>query len=154
MYSPTPLPVARARVTPSSDAEPGGLESSLLQLVHDHHQSSLRLRELTGESPKSPFSGPKFLFVFLSKSIRFLRFWWNSTEKKKKEAIRNAARVSDLLVEAVNGGVQDCFVNEKCIELEIRALAATITRFMKQTDQWLAATHAINTAVKVLPFFL
>ncbi|EXB28406.1 hypothetical protein L484_002214 [Morus notabilis] len=121
MYSPTPLPVARARVTPSSDAEPGGLESSLLQLVHDHHQSSLRLRELT--------------------------------EKKKKEAIRNAARVSDLLVEAVNGGVQEFFVNEKCIELEIRALAATITRFMKQTDQWLAATHAINTAVKEIGDF-
>lgn len=74
MYSPTPLPVARARVTPSSDAEPGGLESSLLQLVHDHHQSSLRLRELTGESPKSPFSGPKFLFVFFQNQLGFWDF--------------------------------------------------------------------------------
>lgn len=72
------------------------------------------------------------------------------TEKSKKDAIRNAERVSDLLVDAVNGGVQECFINEKRIELEIRALAATITRFMKQTDQWLAATHTINTAVKVL----
>jgi hypothetical protein len=45
--------------------------------------------------------------------------------------------------------VQGAFINEKRIELEIRALAVTIARFMKQTDQWLAATHAINTAVKV-----
>jgi hypothetical protein len=52
-------------------------------------------------------------------------------------------------VDAVNGGVQGAFINEKRIELEIRALAVTIARFMKQTDQWLAATHAINTAVKV-----
>lgn len=56
----------------------------------------------------------------------------------------------DLLVDAVNGGVQGAFINEKRIELEIRALTATIARFMKQTDQWLvgvAPTHAINTAV-------
>lgn len=71
-------------------------------------------------------------------------------EKAKKDAMRKAERVSDLLVEAVNGGVQDSFVNQKRIEHEIRALAVTITRFMKQTDQWLAATHSLNTALKVL----
>ena len=70
-------------------------------------------------------------------------------EKAKKDAIQKAVRVSDLLVDAVNGGVQESFINEKRIEYEIRALAATITRFMKQTDQWLTATHALNTAVKV-----
>lgn len=70
-------------------------------------------------------------------------------EKSKKEAIKSASRVSDLLVEAVNGGVEECFVNEKRIEVEIRALKSTITRFAKQTDQWLASTHAINNAIKV-----
>lgn len=58
-------------------------------------------------------------------------------------------RVSDLLVNAVNGGVQEVFINEKRIEMEIRSLTATIMRFSKQTDQWLAASHAINSAVKV-----
>lgn len=58
-------------------------------------------------------------------------------------------RVSDHLVDAVNGGVQESFINEKRIELEIRALMATIMRFGKQTDQWLAASHAVNTAIKV-----
>jgi hypothetical protein len=57
-----------------------------------------------------------------------------------------------LLVEAVNGGVQDSFIYQKRIELEIRALANTITRFTKQTDQWLNATHSLNTALKVLSF--
>ncbi|TKY56584.1 Biogenesis of lysosome-related organelles complex 1 subunit 1 [Spatholobus suberectus] len=74
-------------------------------------------------------------------------------EKAKKDAIRKAERVSDLLVDAVNGGVQDLFINQKRIELEIRTLAATITRFMKQTDQWLAATHSLNTALKEIGDF-
>ncbi|XP_048323704.2 biogenesis of lysosome-related organelles complex 1 subunit 1 isoform X1 [Ziziphus jujuba] len=121
MYPGTPITAARARVPSSSEAEPGGLEASLLELFHDHQNSSLRLRELT--------------------------------ENSKKEAIRKASRVSDLLVDAVNGGVQECFIIEKRIELEIRVLAASIARFMKQTDQWLTATHAINTAVKEIGDF-
>lgn len=52
----------------------------------------------------------------------------------------------------MNGGVQEAFVNQKRIELEIRALTETIARFGKQTDQWLAASHAINTSVKVVVF--
>ncbi|CAI8585962.1 unnamed protein product [Vicia faba] len=77
----------------------------------------------------------------------------NQTEKSKKDAIRKAVRVSDLLVEAVNGGVQDSFIYQKRIELEIRALAATITRFTKQTDQWLNATHSLNTSIKEIGDF-
>lgn len=86
----------------------------------------------------SPSPSPLSYFLFLIK-----------LEKAKKEAIRAAMRVSDLLVNAVNGGVQEVFINEKRIEMEIRSLAATIMRFSKQTDQWLAASHAINSAVKV-----
>jgi hypothetical protein len=101
--------------------ELGGLESSLIQLINDHHHQSLSLRE--------------------------------QTEKAKKEAIRSAVRVSDLFVNAVNGGVQESFVNEKRIELEIRALASTVMRFAKLTDQWLAASHSINTAIKEIGDF-
>ncbi|CAN8285393.1 unnamed protein product [Cochlearia groenlandica] len=75
------------------------------------------------------------------------------TERLRKEAIRHAARTADLLVKAVNGGVEDCFVNEKRIETEIRNLAVTVARFGKQTDQWLAATHAVNNAVKEIGDF-
>ncbi|KAK2430516.1 biogenesis of lysosome-related organelles complex 1 subunit [Trifolium repens] len=77
----------------------------------------------------------------------------NQSEKSKKDAIKKAERVSDLLVEAVNGGVQDSFIYQKRIELEIRALANTITRFTKQTDQWLNATHSLNTALKEIGDF-
>ncbi|XP_051131020.1 biogenesis of lysosome-related organelles complex 1 subunit 1 [Andrographis paniculata] len=75
------------------------------------------------------------------------------TDKAKQEAVRKAMRVSDLLVNAVNGGVQEIFINEKRIEMEIRALARTIARFSKQTEQWHAASHAINTAIKEIGDF-
>ncbi|VFQ94143.1 unnamed protein product [Cuscuta campestris] len=75
------------------------------------------------------------------------------TEESKKDAVRSASRVADLLVDAVNGGVQEAYVIEKRIEMEIRALAAAIARFGKQTDQWLAASHAINTAIKEIGDF-
>uniref|UniRef100_A0A7N0THG7 Biogenesis of lysosome-related organelles complex 1 subunit 1 n=1 Tax=Kalanchoe fedtschenkoi TaxID=63787 RepID=A0A7N0THG7_KALFE len=116
MYSPQ-RPLARPRATfDAAGSNPGDLEESMLRLIHEHNQSSLKLRD--------------------------------STEKAKKKSIRSAARVSELLVDTVNGGVQEAFVNEKRIEMEIRALTETIVRFGKQTDQWLAATHAINTAIK------
>nr|GEX89779.1 biogenesis of lysosome-related organelles complex 1 subunit 1 [Tanacetum cinerariifolium] len=75
------------------------------------------------------------------------------TDKYKKEAVKSAYKVSDLLVEAVNGGVEECYVNEKRIEVEIRALKSTVTRFGKNIDQWLVSTHAINSAVKEIGDF-
>ncbi|KAJ4971653.1 hypothetical protein NE237_004752 [Protea cynaroides] len=99
----------------------GGLESSLIQLIHDHHQSSLRLQE--------------------------------QTEKAKRDAIRNGTRVADLLMDIVNGGVEESFINEKRIELEIRSFISTAMRYSKQTDQWLAATHAVNSALKEIGDF-
>uniref|UniRef100_A0A0E0J9K7 Biogenesis of lysosome-related organelles complex 1 subunit 1 n=1 Tax=Oryza nivara TaxID=4536 RepID=A0A0E0J9K7_ORYNI len=64
--------------------------------------------------------------------------------RAKMDAVRSAARVADLLVATVDGGVQELYINEKRIELEARALLATIAWYRKQTDQWLAATNAIN----------
>ncbi|KAL6216993.1 hypothetical protein ACLB2K_010211 [Fragaria x ananassa] len=35
------------------------------------------------------------------------------TDRAKKDAIKKAARAAELMVEAVNGGVQEAFVKEK-----------------------------------------
>ncbi|KAF6143118.1 hypothetical protein GIB67_041186 [Kingdonia uniflora] len=130
----------------------GSLESSLLQLVQDHNQTSLKLHQQTGT----------LIFSLLG----FCNFDFNSItnpncaliviveEKAKKDALRSAIRVSDLLVDTVNGGVHESFVNEKRIESEIRVITSTIARFTKQTDQWLAASHGLNTALKVWFLFI
>ncbi|KAL9229537.1 hypothetical protein vseg_004994 [Gypsophila vaccaria] len=75
------------------------------------------------------------------------------TETAKKEAMRAGARVSELLVATVNGGVEECFLNEKQIELEIRSMSATVARFQKQTHQWLTASRALNDAIKEIGDF-
>uniref|UniRef100_A0A0E0FD47 Biogenesis of lysosome-related organelles complex 1 subunit 1 n=1 Tax=Oryza meridionalis TaxID=40149 RepID=A0A0E0FD47_9ORYZ len=75
------------------------------------------------------------------------------TERAKMDAVRSAARVADLLVATVDGGVQELYINEKRIELEARALLATIAWYRKQTDQWLAATNAINSVLKEIGDF-
>ncbi|KAM0941186.1 hypothetical protein DsansV1_C17g0146091 [Dioscorea sansibarensis] len=97
------------------------LEASLLRIVHEHQQESVRIRE--------------------------------RAERAKKEAMRNAVVVSELLVDAVNGGVQGLFLNEKRIEFEIRALVSTILRYKKQTDAWLAASQALNSVLKEIGDF-
>uniref|UniRef100_A0A7C9AB28 Biogenesis of lysosome-related organelles complex 1 subunit 1 n=2 Tax=Opuntia streptacantha TaxID=393608 RepID=A0A7C9AB28_OPUST len=109
------------RRSAAGDPSPGGLEASLVQLVHHHQLSSAALRQ--------------------------------QTEKAKKEAMRAGLRVSELVVDAVNGGVQESFLNQKRIESEIRSLSATISRFHKHTDQWLAASRALNTAIKEIGDF-
>ncbi|KAF8706349.1 hypothetical protein HU200_030611 [Digitaria exilis] len=75
------------------------------------------------------------------------------TERAKKDALRCAVRVADLLVDAVDGGVQELFVNEKRIEFEARALLSNIARYRKQTDQWLTATNEINSVLKEIGDF-
>ncbi|KAF3332407.1 biogenesis of lysosome-related organelles complex 1 subunit 1 [Carex littledalei] len=61
--------------------------------------------------------------------------------------------VSEMATTAVNGGVEEAFINEKRFDIEVRALLGTISRYKKQTDQWLATTHELNTVLKVLLFF-
>ncbi|KAL5661103.1 hypothetical protein ACJX0J_028228, partial [Zea mays] len=74
--------------------------------------------------------------------------------RAKKDALKSAVRVADLLVDTVDGGVRELFVNEKRIELEARALLGTIARYRRQTDEWLAATSEINSALKLINSFI
>ncbi|KAF3328767.1 hypothetical protein FCM35_KLT05845 [Carex littledalei] len=71
-----------------------------------------------------------------------------ATNRGKNNAIRSFQNLWNLLIAAVNGGVEEAFINEERIEMEIRALLGTISRDKKQTDQWLATTHELNTVLK------
>ncbi|CAM6111770.1 unnamed protein product [Calypogeia fissa] len=77
----------------------------------------------------------------------------NRLEIAKKEAFSAAAKVSSLLVESVNGGVQESFLSEQRIEHEARALAGTVQRFTKQSVQWLTVFHNFDSALKEIGDF-
>ncbi|CAK9235950.1 hypothetical protein BDL97_08G100700 [Sphagnum fallax] len=74
-------------------------------------------------------------------------------QTSKKAALEAAAVVSDLLVESINGGVQEVFVNEKQIEMEARSMGVTVQRFSKQTSQWLNVIHTFDSALKEIGDF-
>ncbi|XP_031111637.1 biogenesis of lysosome-related organelles complex 1 subunit 1 isoform X1 [Ipomoea triloba] len=117
------------------------------QLRSAGHSEMDRVRP--GEPNSLEASLTQMINVHHYRSLKLRAF----TEESKKGAVHSANRVSNLLVDAVNGSVQEAYVIEKKIELEIRALAAAIMRFGKQTDQWLASSHAINTAIKEIGDF-
>ncbi|KAK8969818.1 Biogenesis of lysosome-related organelles complex 1 subunit 1 [Platanthera guangdongensis] len=77
----------------------------------------------------------------------------DQADKAKKDALKDAIQVSELLVDTVNGGVEEAFINEKHVELEIRSLISTITQYRKQTNQWLAASHSLNNSLKEIGDF-
>lgn len=67
--------------------------------------------------------------------------------------LTNATRVSDLLVDSVNSGVQESFINEKRIELETHVLSTIVQRYIKQTNQRLAVVHGLDSALKEIGDF-
>ncbi|CAN6454196.1 unnamed protein product [Victoria cruziana] len=76
-----------------------------------------------------------------------------NAERSKKAAFSAAQRTSELLLDTVNGGVQVSFTNEKLVEAEIRALAVTVARYLKQTNQWLAISCSMNSILKEIGDF-
>ncbi|PKA66236.1 Biogenesis of lysosome-related organelles complex 1 subunit 1 [Apostasia shenzhenica] len=77
----------------------------------------------------------------------------NAAYKAKKDALGTAVKISELLVDTVNGGVEEVFINEKRIEHEIRGLVSNVMRYKKQTNRWLAASHAMNSVLKEIGDF-
>ncbi|KAK1284636.1 Biogenesis of lysosome-related organelles complex 1 subunit 1 [Acorus calamus] len=75
------------------------------------------------------------------------------TEWAKNDALKSAERVSGLLVDSVNMGVEECFVNEKHIEAETRAMLRTVAQYSRQMNRWLAASHALNSVLKEIGDF-
>ncbi|TVU47971.1 hypothetical protein EJB05_07589 [Eragrostis curvula] len=125
------------------------LEEALAQIVHQHHHQSLRQRQQTVSLQLAINMNP----ARMKEQIDDPLSPYTLAEKSKKDAMRSAVRVADLLVDTVDSGVHELFVNEKRIELEARTLLGTISRYRRQTDQWLAATNEINSVLKEIGDF-
>jgi len=137
----------------SQDAAAGGWEAGAGSGAASHHTTPPP--PIPPPTPTNWYGTPLCSGSFLQipliafRLCNFPFFTHTRAERAKKDALRSALRVSDLLVDMVDGGVQELFVNEKRIEHEARALLTTIARYRKQTDQWLAATNEINSVLKV-----
>ncbi|KAK6927178.1 Biogenesis of lysosome-related organelles complex 1 subunit 1 [Dillenia turbinata] len=127
------------------------MQKPALQVPREHLLSSLEIERRNSPAEAGGVEAALLQLLHLHNQSSLLLC--EQTEKAKKDAIKSGRQVSGLVVDAGNGRVQECFINQKRIEGEIRSLASTIIRFSKQTDQWLVASHSMNTVIKEIGDF-
>ncbi|XP_074658762.1 biogenesis of lysosome-related organelles complex 1 subunit 1-like isoform X1 [Tubulanus polymorphus] len=72
----------------------------------------------------------------------------DSQEKKKKEVTTAVTKLTHALVDHLNAGVAQAYVNQKKLDTETKILQANAAQFAKQTTLWLRLVEDFNTALK------
>ncbi|XP_054712815.1 biogenesis of lysosome-related organelles complex 1 subunit 1-like [Uloborus diversus] len=69
-------------------------------------------------------------------------------EKKKKEAVVAASTLTSALVDHLNVGVAQAYLNQKRLDQESKQLHISVTNFAKQTTQWLQLVENFSQVLK------
>ncbi|XP_053695863.1 biogenesis of lysosome-related organelles complex 1 subunit 1 [Sabethes cyaneus] len=69
-------------------------------------------------------------------------------EKRRKEAILSANELTQNLVDHLNVGVAQAYLNQKRLDAEAKQLHVGATNFAKQTQQWLTLIENFNGSLK------
>ncbi|GJQ87365.1 hypothetical protein Trydic_g17409 [Trypoxylus dichotomus] len=73
-----------------------------------------------------------------------------SQENKRKEACAAASQLTQALVDHLNVGVAQAYLNQKRLDAEAKQLHASSASFAKQTQQWLNIVELFSSALKEL----
>jgi len=71
-------------------------------------------------------------------------------EVKKKEAQAAASQLTTALVDHLNVGVAQAYLNQKRLDSEAKQLHLNATNFAKQTAAWLQMIEGFNASLKEL----
>uniref|UniRef100_A0A2R5L451 Biogenesis of lysosome-related organelles complex 1 subunit 1 n=1 Tax=Ornithodoros turicata TaxID=34597 RepID=A0A2R5L451_9ACAR len=71
-------------------------------------------------------------------------------EKKKKDATAAANALTSAMVDHLNVGVAQAYLNQKKLDAETKQLHTNANNFAKQTTQWLHLIDNFNHALKVI----
>ncbi|KAJ8926287.1 hypothetical protein NQ314_021346 [Rhamnusium bicolor] len=71
-------------------------------------------------------------------------------ETKRKEACAAASDLTQALVDHLNVGVAQAYLNQKKLDAEAKQLHINATNFSKQTQQWLNLVESFSSALKEL----
>jgi len=71
-------------------------------------------------------------------------------ERKKQDALAAANKLTDALVDHLNVGVAQAYLNQKRLDSEAKQLHKSATNFAKQTQAWLSVVESFNTSLKEL----
>ncbi|XP_055641773.1 biogenesis of lysosome-related organelles complex 1 subunit 1 [Toxorhynchites rutilus septentrionalis] len=69
-------------------------------------------------------------------------------ERRRKEAILSANELTQNLVDHLNVGVAQAYLNQKRLDAEAKQLHVGATNFAKQTQQWLTLIEHFNSSLK------
>ncbi|XP_023326852.1 biogenesis of lysosome-related organelles complex 1 subunit 1 [Eurytemora carolleeae] len=71
-------------------------------------------------------------------------------EARKQEALTAANKLTEALVDHLNVGVAQAYLNQKRLDSEAKLLHQSATNFAKQTQSWLTVVESFNTSLKEL----
>ncbi|XP_065155344.1 biogenesis of lysosome-related organelles complex 1 subunit 1 [Atheta coriaria] len=71
-------------------------------------------------------------------------------ETKRKEACTSASNLTQALVDHLNVGVAQAYLNQKRLDAEAKQLHTNAANFSKQTQQWLTLVESFSSALKEL----
>ncbi|KAF2880293.1 hypothetical protein ILUMI_25889 [Ignelater luminosus] len=71
-------------------------------------------------------------------------------ESKRKEAVAAASDLTQALVDHLNVGVAQAYLNQKRLDAEAKQLHSSAINFSKQTHQWLTLVETFSSALKEL----
>ncbi|XP_017773207.1 PREDICTED: biogenesis of lysosome-related organelles complex 1 subunit 1 [Nicrophorus vespilloides] len=69
-------------------------------------------------------------------------------ESKRKDACAAASDLTQALVNHLNVGVAQAYLNQKRLDAEAKQLHTSATNFSKQTQQWLTLVETFSSALK------
>nr|XP_054510123.1 biogenesis of lysosome-related organelles complex 1 subunit 1 [Agelaius phoeniceus] len=70
-------------------------------------------------------------------------------ERRRRDAIAAATRLTEALVDHLNVGVAQAYVNQRKLDQEVKTLQVQAAQFARQTGQWIAMVESFNQALKV-----
>ncbi|KAI1288100.1 Biogenesis of lysosome-related organelles complex 1 subunit 1 [Halotydeus destructor] len=73
-----------------------------------------------------------------------------NVERKKQEALTAANLLSNSLVDHLNEGVAQAYLNQRKLDSEAKQLQSNINNFSKQATQWRELMEGLNKAVNEL----
>ncbi|XP_053144466.1 biogenesis of lysosome-related organelles complex 1 subunit 1 isoform X3 [Hemicordylus capensis] len=69
-------------------------------------------------------------------------------ERRRREAIAAATCLTEALVDHLNVGVAQAYVNQRKLDHEVKTLQIQAAQFAKQTGQWITMVENFNQALK------
>uniref|UniRef100_A0AAY3ZX79 Biogenesis of lysosome-related organelles complex 1 subunit 1 n=1 Tax=Denticeps clupeoides TaxID=299321 RepID=A0AAY3ZX79_9TELE len=69
-------------------------------------------------------------------------------ERRRREAIAAATCLTEALVDHLNVGVAQAYVNQRKLDHEVKTLQLQAGQFAKQTAQWINMVECFNQALK------